>query len=107
MMITNGGQLIMAVNKVVENHNGVTTIVLDVSGTTATDDKVAKGYKYKRADGSDGEGTMVENEPAAITNPEDIASYASEENVGSVVKYNGETTTTYENGRLYIVEEVQ
>lgn len=35
---------------------------------------------------------------------EEMAAQLVDENIGQIVKYTGETTDTYENGRLYLIE---
>lgn len=44
--------------------------------------------------------------PIEVANEEDMTALLETEDPGSVFKYTGETTDTYTNGELYIVEEV-
>jgi hypothetical protein len=45
-------------NKIITRKNGVDTVLLDVSQTTATEEKVLKGEVFTKADGTQAEGTL-------------------------------------------------
>lgn len=48
----------MPKNKIITRKNGVDTALLDVSGTTATEEKVLKGEVFTKADGTIATGTL-------------------------------------------------
>ena len=47
-------------NKITETKNGVTSVLLDVSQTTATEADVAQGKVFTKQDGTQGTGTLVQ-----------------------------------------------
>lgn len=52
----------MSMNKIITRKNGVDTVLLDVSGTTATEEKVLKGEVFTKADGTVSTGTLEQSE---------------------------------------------
>lgn len=74
-----------------------TTHLEDVDLTNAVNHLV-EGY---------GQGGMDSPLPIEVENEEKMNSLLAAADPGSVYKYTGETTDTYENGELYIVEAVE
>jgi hypothetical protein len=95
------------VNKVTTTVNGVQTILLDVSQTTATDDAVLSGHTYIRADGSEGVGTYVEETTEALqelTTDSEMETFLNNNDAGSYVKFAG-TSDVYDTNRIYIIRD--
>ena len=95
----------MARNKVEIVNGSTTTVLLDVSGTTATPATVLSGYTFTQADGTQATGTMEQasggiQEVATVSEVQNIV---STEPVGTIFKYTGTTTSEYEQGEFYMV----
>lgn len=93
-------------NKVIERVNGVDTVILDVSQTTATETDVAVGKIFTKQDGTQGTGTLVPGSDGTTMNAASDSAMESllvESNIGKVVTYTGTDTESYESGELYLV----
>lgn len=93
----------MARNKVEIVNGSTTTVLLDVSGTTATPATVLTGYTFTQADGTQATGTMEQTSGGGI---QEVATEAGMDalvtsgSVGDLFVYTG-TTGKYTNGQLY------
>lgn len=80
----------MAVKKMTITKDGVTRGI-DLTTTTAIDEVVVKGYTYKRADGTDGTGTLEQSsgggsETLTADSLSEVMALCTEENLGKYVK---------------------
>lgn len=92
-------------NKITETKNGVTSVLLDVSQTTATEADVAQGKVFTKQDGTQGTGTLVAggNNPLNVTDDSTMEALLVSENIGKVAQFNG-TSSTYTDGEFYLIE---
>lgn len=95
----------MSANKVI--LNGET--IIDLTQDTVTEDSVALGYTFHKANGEKSVGkasfsnTKPNGQPISVSTEADMTALLESGNVGSVYKYTG-TTGTYENGAYYVLE---
>lgn len=92
-------------NKITETKNGVTSVLLDVSQTTATEADVAQGKIFTKQDGTQGTGTLVAggDNPLTATDDSTMEALLVSENIGKVAQFNG-TSSTYVDGVFYLIE---
>jgi hypothetical protein len=99
----------MNANKVI--LNGATILDLTQDGTEESN--VGAGVKFHKPSGQPSVGTAVfgggsgeSGVPITIEAEAEMTSVLETAEIGSVYKYIGESTDTYESGGLYIVEAV-
>lgn len=63
-------------------------------------------YEQMKNNSGSGEGSGTTGEPIQVSTPNEMDSYLTEENVGKVFKYIGESNETYIQNEIYIIEEV-
>lgn len=95
----------MAASKVVLNGN----VIIDLTQDTVNEDHhVVDGKTFHKPDGTVDTGTARLGRPIEVPTSEEmdaILANATEKDVGTYYLYTGETTDTYENNALYIIEE--
>ena len=84
-------------------------LLIDLTQDTVTEDHhVVDGKTFHKPDGTIDTGTARLGRPIEVSTSEEmdeILANATEKDVGTYYLYTGETTDTYENNALYIVEE--
>lgn len=100
-----GGSNITPTTEVIYKNGAVIidagkTITLHTAGHKFTEDLVIKTNKGQSSGGGSGA-------PIEVATEAEMTALLETAEVGSVYKYVGETTDTYENGGLYIVEAVE
>jgi hypothetical protein len=96
----------MGLNKFITKKGRV---LLDLTGDTVTPETLGKGVTAHDRSGEPIVGTMEggggSSFPIEVATEEEMNALLNTAGVGAIYKYTGETTDTYENGALYVVEE--
>lgn len=100
----------MNANKIILNDE----VLIDLTQDTATEEDVAKGKTFHKADGSVGVGTAsggascTSGTPIVVetaTEMDEILANATDDNIGIFYRYIGETTENYINNTLYAISK--
>jgi hypothetical protein len=91
----------MGLNKFITKKGRV---LLDLTEDTVTPETLGKGVTAHDRSGEPIVGTNEGGLPIEISTADEMTALLSTAEVGAIYKYTGETTDTYENGALYVVE---